>query len=59
MVFPFTYGAPGTDNAQTTFVFTGTVEGDTMRRAKTTQGTNTHGDDKPVSWVALKIHESY
>jgi hypothetical protein len=59
MSFPFSYGAPGTDTAQTTFVFTGTVEGETMRGSKTTQGTNTHGDDKPVSWVALKIIESY
>jgi hypothetical protein len=59
MVFPFTYGAPGTDTAKTTFVFTGAVEGDTMRGAKTTRGANTHGDDKPVSWVALKIHETY
>jgi hypothetical protein len=57
MVFPFTYGAPGTDTARTTFVFTGTVEGDTMQGAKSTQGTNTHGDDKPVPWVALRIPE--
>jgi hypothetical protein len=59
MVFPFTYGAPGTDTARTTFIFTGTIEGDTMRGAKTTRGANTHGDDKPVSWVALKIHKTY
>jgi hypothetical protein len=59
MAFPFTYGAPGTDTARTTFVFTGTLDGDTMHGTKTTQGTNTHGDDKPVSWVALKIPENY
>jgi hypothetical protein len=59
MVFPFSYGAPGTPTAQTTFTFVGTVENGTMRGNKTTAGDNTHGDDKPVSWVALKIIENY
>jgi hypothetical protein len=59
MVFPFTYGAPGTDTARTTFVLSGTVEGNTMRGFKTTQGTNTHGDDRPVAWVALKNPDTH
>jgi hypothetical protein len=59
MAFPFSYGAPGTDTAKTTFVFTGTIDGDTMHGSKTTQGANTHGDDKPVPWVAMKIVEDY
>jgi hypothetical protein len=59
MVFPFSYGAPGTETAKTTFTFVGAIENDTMRGSKTTSGANTHGDDKPVSWVALKIIESY
>lgn len=58
MVFPFTYGAPGTDTVTTTFVFTGTVGNETMRGTKITRGTDTHGDGSPVSWVALKIPES-
>lgn len=43
----------------TTFVFSGKVDGETMHGTKTTIGNNTHGDDTPVAWVALKRHESY
>lgn len=59
MAFTFAYGAPGTDTTKTTFTFTGTVDGDTMRGMKTTTGQNTHGDDTPVAWVAMKIYEDY
>lgn len=59
MAFPFTYSAPGTPTVETSFIFTGTIERETMRGVKTTKGTNTHGDDAPVAWVALKKHESY
>jgi hypothetical protein len=59
MVFTFSYGAPGADATKTTFTFTGIVDGDTMRGMKTTTGQNTHGDDKPVAWVAMKIYETY
>lgn len=62
----FVYRAPGSGPAGveagavvTSFVFTGTVDGETMHGAKTTIANNTHGDDKPVAWVALKRHESY
>jgi hypothetical protein len=41
------------------FMFNGTVDGETMHGTKTTIAGNTHGDDKPVAWVALKRHESY
>jgi hypothetical protein len=41
-----------------TFTFTGTVEGETMRGTKITEGENLHGDDKPVAWVALKKNDN-
>lgn len=62
----FTYRAPGAGPVGVeagavvaSFVFTGTVDGETMHGTKTTIANNTHGDDKPVAWVALKRHERY